>query len=167
MNAGREFSPSALPLDVFESKFKKWLKFHTTLLMAATIHALRLPEDLSRASSHILRVRLAVREDRLVAGDFKRYFSIDVAEVVDQHIAKKLGNEWCTRLEQLRDMRVRCEAAGRGTVAAVALECKPIGVQIIPLGSLENLEPIRVLNDWKFILTRGVTDGTLFTYFGY
>ena len=57
------------------------------------------------------------------------------------------------------------ETARRGSVAAVALECKPLAMQIVPFGSLKDLGPLKIQQNWKQILIKDVENGKRLTRF--
>lgn len=44
-------------------------------------------------------------------------------------------------------------------MAAVALECAPLAMQIVPFGSLKDLSPLKIQQNWKEILIRYVENG--------
>ena len=52
-------------------------------------------------------------------------------------------------------------------MAAVALECKPLAMQIVPFGSLKDLGPLRIQQNWKQILIKDVENGKRLTRFGW
>jgi len=104
--------------------------------------------------------------DQLDTGEHKQCFSVELVEVVDQTTARLLGGVWPDSLDKLKEIRLGCEGSGRGTVAAITLEIKPLGIRFIPIGSLRGLGQVRVHNDWKAVLRRHVEDGKEFTYFG-
>jgi len=147
------------------SKFTRWLAFHVPTLIAATIHALSLPEDILRASSHILRVKISLREREPEAPQHSRLFAIELAEVVEQSVARSWGGHWPVSIHSLTQMRLTCEAEGRGTVAAVVLESDELGVQIVPVGSLKDLRGIQRTPLWKTTLLAYVEKGTKYANF--
>src|SRR6266567_199845 len=55
--------PDGITLVDLDQKLEKWVKFHNSLLMAATIHALSLPRDIKRAKMFLLRVQVSYRPD--------------------------------------------------------------------------------------------------------
>ena len=53
---------------------------------------------------------------------------------------------WCGVVQQLDFLKDESEAKHLGTVAGIGIECPPLGVQLVPVGSLENLEGVDVLH---------------------
>jgi splicing suppressor protein 51 len=74
---------------------------------------------------------------------------------------------WPESLNDLKSLREENEKSGRGTVAAIGVVCPPLGVQIVPFGSLKDLSSLQVLPHWKDTLIRDVENGKKFTRFGY
>ena len=66
---------------------------------------------------------------------------------------------WQRLLQQLNYLRDESEAKNLGIVAGIAIECPPLGVQLVPVGSLENLDGVEVLTSWKEILRRNIESG--------
>jgi len=64
-----------------------------------------------------------------------RSSSLDDAFTIDIEEAKKMGPVWTASIEHVDTMRAESEASRRGSVAAVALECKRLAMQIVPFGS--------------------------------
>jgi splicing suppressor protein 51 len=125
--------------------------------MAATIHALSLPRDIKRAKMFLLRVKVSYRPDH--GGSPSKFFRVNDAFLIDIEEAKKLGSVWTQSIEHVDAMRVEGEALRRGSVAAVALECAPLAMQIVPFGSLRDLGPLKIQQNWKEILIREVENG--------
>jgi splicing suppressor protein 51 len=73
---------------------------------------------------------------------------------------------WPESLTDLNKLREENEESGRGTVAAIGVICPPLGVQIVPFGSLKNLNSLQVVPHWKDTLIRDVENGRKFTRFG-
>ena len=95
----------------------------------------------------------------------KRFLFLN-AQVIEIAEAQKLPAPWPESLEQLATLREESESKSRGTVAAVAIECLPLGVQFVPFGSLRDLSVLKILPDWKDILRRDLENGKRFTRFG-
>jgi splicing suppressor protein 51 len=125
--------------------------------MAATIHALSLPRDIKRAKMFFLRVKVSYRPDH--GGVPSKFFRVNDAFLIDIEEAKKLGSVWTRSVEHVDGMRAEGEALRRGSVAAVALECAPLAMQIVPFGSLKDLSPLKIQQNWKEILIRYVENG--------
>ncbi|CAA7261200.1 unnamed protein product [Cyclocybe aegerita] len=140
-----------------DQKLEKWVKYHNALLMAATIHALALPRDIRRSQTYMLRVKLAYRPDH--GGVSSKYFRVLDASVIDFETAKTFGKIWVASIDQITKLRTDSETMRRGTVAAVALECAPLAMQIVPFGSLRDLSPLVIQQQWKEILIRDVEAG--------
>jgi len=155
--------PEGVTLVDLDQKLEKWVKFHNSLLMAATIHALSLPRDIKRAKIFLLRVQVSYRPDH--GGVPAKFFRVDDAFTIDIEEAKKMGPVWTASIEHVDTMRAEGEASRRGSVAAVALECKPLAMQIVPFGSLRDLSPLKIQQNWKQILIRDVENGKRFTRF--
>jgi splicing suppressor protein 51 len=92
-----------------------------------------------------------------------RFINARVIEIAE---AQKLPAPWPESLEQLATLREESESKQRGTVAAVGIECPPLGVQFVPFGSLRGLSPLKILPNWKDILKRDIETGKKFTRFG-
>lgn len=88
-----------------------------------------------------------------------KFFRVDDAFLIDIEEAKKLGSVWTLSIEHVDGMRAESEALRRGTVAAVALECAPLAMQIVPFGSLKDLSALKIQQNWKEILIRYVENG--------
>lgn len=155
--------PQGLTISDFDQKLEKWVRFHNILLMAATIHALGLPRDIKRSRSYMLRVKVSYREDH--GGVTSKLFRLDDADVIDFDSARALGGVWPQSIEQLKSIREESEAQRRGSVAAVALECEPLAMQVVPFGSLRDLSPLKIQKDWKEKLRRGIESGKKLTRF--
>ena len=147
-----------------DQRLRKWVKFHNSTLMAATIHALALPRDITRSRTHVLGVKAHHRMDG-VDNPAKRFILID-ARVIEIMEAQKFPAPWPEALKQLAAMREESESRQRGMIAAVAIECPPLCVQFVPFGSLRDLNRLKILPDWKEILKRDVESGKRFTRFG-
>ena len=64
-----------------DQRLEKWVRFHNSTLMAATIQALRLPADLGRARTHLLYVALEQRGADEHAGQPGKFFRVRDAYV--------------------------------------------------------------------------------------
>ncbi|KAF8953213.1 hypothetical protein BDZ97DRAFT_1767613 [Flammula alnicola] len=147
--------PPGITLLELDQMLERWVKFHNSLLMAATIHALALPRDIKRSRSYMLRV------PRVAA----KYFRVDDASVIDMDSGRALGGVWPESIDHINRMREESESLRRGTIAAVALECEPLAMQVVPFGSLRDLSPLRIQQSWKEILIKDVENGKRFTRF--
>jgi len=155
--------PPGMTLVELDQKLEKWVKFHNSLLMAATIHALSLPRDLKRARQYLLRVKVSWRPDN--GGVAAKFFRVDDAFLIDMESARAKGGVWPPSIDHVVKLREESEAMRRGTVAAVALECEPLAMQIVPFGSLRDLSPLRIQQQWKETLIRIAESGRRFTRF--
>ena len=158
------FLPPGVTFAELDHRLEKWVKFHNSTLMAATIHALALPRDLTRSRTYVLRMTVRARTDH--NGVTGKFFRVTDAQVIEIAEAQRWPPPWPESLEQLALLREESESKRRGTVAAIGVECPPLGVQLVPFGSLRDLSPLRILSDWKDILRRDVEDGKKFTRFG-
>ncbi|KAH7929998.1 hypothetical protein BV22DRAFT_1079996 [Leucogyrophana mollusca] len=156
--------PDGLTLSQLDQRLEKWIKFHSPTLMGATIHALGLPRDLSRASTHVVRTQLAIRTDH--GGSPAKFFRIREVEAIPIEEAKKLRDPWRESLEDFQKMREESEAMGRGTVAAMGVVCPPLGVQMVPFGSLTDLSLLPKVPQWKEVLIKDVENGKKYGRFG-
>lgn len=146
-----------------DQKLEKWVKFHSSLLMAATLHALELPRDVTRSRSYMLHLEVFYHPDH--TGINARAFRFINASVIDMASAEALGEIWVNSVKQIRELREESEAKGLGTVVAVALECKPLAVQVVPFGSIRDLSRLKIQPRWKDILKRDIESGRKFTRF--
>lgn len=167
--------PPGLNIDVHVLTFKeideslrRWTKFHDFLLMAATVHALDLPRDSTRSRTHVLWLTLTHRDN--AADSPARSFRITDANVVAISDVALLGRdqEWKNILGLLSGMRKRSKAAGTGEVGVVVIECPPLGLQILPVGSLMECYAAgkHVFSDWKSRLIKYVEIGEKVLQFG-
>lgn len=152
--------------EIMNESLRRWVKFYDFVLMAATIHALDLPKDISRATTHALWLTLHHKGTPLSPPS--KNFRIDDANVVAvSDIALLREGEWSETLQLFSAMRDRSRAAEQGEVAMVIIECLPLGIQIVPVGSvLEGHLKGQVLLDWKDILIRSVENGEKVVQFG-
>ncbi|KAF9461706.1 hypothetical protein BDZ94DRAFT_1283392 [Collybia nuda] len=156
--------PPGVTFVELDNRLEKWIKFHNSTLMAATIHALSLPLDLTRSKTHVLQMSVRPRTDH--NGVAAKFFRIIDASVIEISAAQQYPPPWPESIEQLAALREESEGKQRGTVAAVGIECPPLGVQFVPFGSLRNLSALRILPDWKEIVIRDVERAKKFTKFG-
>ena len=155
--------PEGLTLTELDEKLGKWVKVQNSLLMAATIHALSLPRDLKRSHSYMLRVTVGYRPDN--DGVPAKFFRVNDAKIIDFVSARALGGVWPVSIDHIVKRREESENARRGTVAAIGLECDPLPMQVVPFGSLRDLSPLRIQQNWKEILINDVETGKKFTRF--
>lgn len=155
-----------MTLKELDTRLEKWISWHNPTLMGATIHALSLPTDINRARTHVLHVTVRPRPLAEHSGKVSKYFKITAAEPLEVATAMTYDAPWPESLEALQSMREEQEASGRGTVAAIGVICKPLGVQIVPFGSLKRLSSLQVLPNWKEYMVNDTTNGKKFTKFG-
>lgn len=153
-----------MTLTDLDQRLEKWIKFHNSTLMAATIHALALPRDIKRSRTHIVRMQVSYREDN--NGAPGKFFRVDRAEAIEMDEARRLGGAWPESLVQIGKLREESEKRRMGTVAAIGVECYPLAVQIVPFGSLRDLSPLEIVKDWEQVLKRDVQNAKKFTKFG-
>jgi splicing suppressor protein 51 len=156
--------PQGITLTDLDQRLEKWIKFHNSTLMAATIHALALPRDIKRSRTHIVRMQVSYREDN--NGAPGKFFRVDGAEAIEMDEARRLGGAWPESLVQIGKLREESEKRRMGTVAAIGVECYPLAVQIVPFGSLRDLSPLEIVKDWEQVLKRDVQNAKKFTRFG-
>jgi len=159
--------PDGITLKELDTRLEKWISWHNPTLMGATIHALSLPTDINRARTHVLNVTVRPRPLSEHGGKVSKYFKIITAEPLEVATAMTYSEPWPESLRWLQNMREEQEASGRGTVAAIGVTCKPLGVQIVPFGSLKSLSSLQVLPKWKDTMINDTTNGKKFTRFGY
>lgn len=153
-----------MSLTELDTRLEKWIKFHNPTLMGACIHALALPRDITRSRSHVLHLKVRPRTDH--GGSAAKYFRVVEAEPIEIAQAMSYSPPWPESLNDLKNLREESEQSGRGTVAAIGIVCFPLGVQIIPFGSLKGLNTLRVLPTWKNTLIQDVENGKKFSRFG-
>jgi mitochondrial splicing suppressor protein 51 len=158
--------PDGLTLCDLDQRLEKWVKFHNATLMCATIHALRLPRDITRTRTHVLSIFITPRLDHRDAPG--KYFRVRFAEPLTIAEAKEKPAPWPQSIAQIETMRQESEEMGRGTVAAACLDCPMLGMQVVPFGSMgAQLSKIQVLDNWMDHLIRDVENGKKFTQFGH
>jgi splicing suppressor protein 51 len=157
--------PDGLSLVELNNRLAKWVKYHTATLMDATIHALNAPKDFTRIRSHLLRVHVSPRSDH--GGSPGKYFRIVDATVVSFADAWNFMPPWPDGLMHFSKLREESDRLKRGGVAMIGLECPPLGMQVVPFGSItKDIKQARVLHNWKDILTRDIENGRRMTWFG-
>ncbi|KAM5544088.1 hypothetical protein V8D89_002274 [Ganoderma adspersum] len=144
-----------------DQRLEKWVRFHNSTLMAATIQALRLPADLGRARTHLLYVALAPRGTEEHAGQPGKFFRVRDAYVVPVDEALHKPAPWPESIAQLHGMADEMERGGHGTVAAAMIECPPLAVQTVPFGSMtERALKKEMLHDtWKSFFMNHIEQG--------
>ncbi|KAH9838731.1 uncharacterized protein C8Q71DRAFT_856660 [Rhodofomes roseus] len=148
--------PNGISLHELDQRLEKWVRWQHPTLMWATIHALRLPDDLARARTHVLHVRLQARADH--ADATAKFFRVLDASVVPVADALAFREPWPASLAALRDMQEDSETMGRGRIAACMVECDRLAVQTVPFGSIRNLKyPVELR--WKEALIQDVESG--------
>lgn len=138
--------------------------------MSTTIHALNLPRDNTRSTTHILWLRLIHRDN--LEGPPSRFFRVADADVVAISEVPSMGKgydrEWKESIGFVSAMRKRSKLAGTGEVAAVVIECPPLGLQILPVGSLmDGYSKKEVFPNWKHMLIDYVEKGEKVLQFGF
>lgn len=156
--------PDGISLYELDLRLEKWVRFHNPTLMAATLHALRLPLSMASVRTYVLHVILEPRSDH--GGSAGKYFRVKRAAPVEIALARSWKEPWPSSLDALREMQEDSERLKRGYVTAAMIECLPLAVQTIPFGSIKNLGGMGVLSNWEDILIRDVEKGKKFTHFG-
>jgi splicing suppressor protein 51 len=154
-----------MTLKELDTRLEKWIKFHNPTLMGACIHALALPRDITRSRTHVLHLKVVPRIDH--GGSASKYFRVISAEPLAIAEAMTYSAPWPESLDGLKKLREESESNGLGTVAAIGIVCLPLGVQIVPFGSLKRLSSLQVVSHWKETLISDVENGKKFTRFGY
>ncbi|KAI0788283.1 hypothetical protein C8Q74DRAFT_671698 [Fomes fomentarius] len=144
-----------------DQRLERWVRFHNPTLMAATIQALRLPLDVSRARTHLLYVTLSPRGEAEHGGNAGKYFRVEDAVVIELDDAARRPSPWPESISQLSQMADEMERNGMGTVAAAMIECPPLAVQTVPFGSMtERALRKEMLHDtWKTFFMAHVEQG--------
>lgn len=162
------FDTFALTFQEMDELLRRWIKYHSFLLMATAIHALELPRDSTRSKTHTLWLKLTHRQNTLDSPG--KHFRIAHANVVAISEVALLGKdqEWKDILGLLSRMRDRSKIAGTGDVAVVVVECPPLGLQILPVGSLMEhyVADKHTFPDWRKRLIQYVERGEKIVQFG-
>ncbi|EPQ54266.1 hypothetical protein GLOTRDRAFT_78210 [Gloeophyllum trabeum ATCC 11539] len=148
--------PDGISLYELDKRLEKWVKFHSNLMMWATVNALDLYSDISLSRKQVLYIKLEARRDH--DGSPGKYFRATDAYPVDVEDAKTWPAPWPESLDQVRQLQDESESMNRGSCAAAMVECKQLAVQTVPFGSLKNLKGPRLLN-WKEELLRDIENG--------
>jgi mitochondrial splicing suppressor protein 51 len=158
--------PDGMDLPELNSRLADWIKFHKGTLMVCSYHALSLPTDISRTKTHIMHVIVEPRADH--GRNPAKYFRVKTATVPSYAEAMGYGPPWPWSIQKLKEMREESEKAGRGTETAAGVECPPLGVQMVPFGSIfaKDLKRTKVLQNWQDVLKRDVEEGKRLTRFG-
>ncbi|KDQ06990.1 hypothetical protein BOTBODRAFT_149392 [Botryobasidium botryosum FD-172 SS1] len=153
--------PDGISMYELDQRLEKWIKLHRTTLMTTCIHALRLPEDLSRARSHVLYLKLRACANDEHEGSARKYFAVEDAYPVAVAEAQSWKDPWPESLQQLQALRNSDQARSSGEVAAVMVECSPLAVQTVPFGSIKGLH-FAVVSEWKEVLIAHIRAGRHF-----
>lgn len=159
--------PDGISMFELDQRLEKWVKFHSPTMMAAVLHALRIPEDLNRARQYVLYIKLLPRSRGEHGGVPAKFFKVDDAYPVSVEEAMGWPSPWMESLVSLRNMQDESERKGRGRGTAAMVECPPLAVQTVPFGSLmDNMKELGIMEDWKSIMTKDIEKGKRFTFFG-
>ncbi|KDQ10965.1 hypothetical protein BOTBODRAFT_136248 [Botryobasidium botryosum FD-172 SS1] len=142
--------PDEVTMSELDQRLEKWINLHRPPLMNISYHALRLPEDLSRARTHVLYIKLRARPIAEHGGSPGRYFAVEDAYPLAITEAVTRGVPWPESIQQLRTLQ--SQARARGETAGIMVECPPLGVQIVPVGSIAFFESSKVVPEWKEVL---------------
>ncbi|KDQ06991.1 hypothetical protein BOTBODRAFT_181053 [Botryobasidium botryosum FD-172 SS1] len=151
--------PDGISMYELDQRLEKWVRLHKTTLLATCIHALRLPDDVSRARSHVLYLRLRACASDEHGGSARKYFAVEDAYPVAVAEARLWDDPWPGSLQQLQTLRNSDQARSTGEVTAVMVECSPLAVQTVPFGSLKGF-PFAVVPEWKQVLIAHVKAGS-------
>ncbi|RDX46261.1 hypothetical protein OH76DRAFT_1407172 [Lentinus brumalis] len=144
-----------------DQRLEKWVRWHSGTLMAATVQALRLPEDVTRAHTHLLYVKLEPRSEAEHQGATGKYFRVVDVDVIEMEDGLRRPSPWPESIMQLRDLGMDAIRNRRGYVAAAMVECEPLCVQTVPFGSMTQ-DALRreVLHDtWKQFFIKHIEEG--------
>ena len=144
-----------------DQRLEKWVRFHNSTLMAGTIQALRLPEDVSRAHTHVLYILLEPRPYSEHNGEVGKFFRAVETEVVSIQDGMRKKAPWPGSLMQLSHIADDMERSGNGTVAAAIIECPPLQVQTVPFQSVSQsaLRGEIVRDTWKSFFIQHIEQG--------
>lgn len=152
--------PDGMDLSELNDRLAEWIKFHHETLMVCSYHALSLPTDIGRTSTHIFRVIVEPRTDH--GGNPAKYFRVTSASAPLITEAAEYDEAWASGISVLKQMREDSERAGRGTETAVGIECDPLTVQLVPFGSIfagSESTQLEVLPHWEDILKKDIEQG--------
>jgi len=144
-----------------DQRLEKWIQLHKTTLLTTCIHALRLPEDLSRARTHVMYLKLRACANDEHGGSARKHFAVEDAYPVVVAEAEAWKAPWPESLQQLRVLQDSDQARSSGEVAAVMVECPPLAVQTVPFGSLKDLN-FAVVPEWREVLVAHIKAGRHF-----
>ncbi|KAJ3503519.1 hypothetical protein NLJ89_g8393 [Agrocybe chaxingu] len=142
-------TPNGMTVLEYHDELTQWIHSYQSDLLAAVIHSLELPRDITHSETHILRMRIAQPppEDHAHGP-----FHLLHAEVMQISAASELGGLWTSTLRHFTEMRNATLAAGGPPSAAICVECEPFDLQLIPFGSLKHLDTLKVNRQWLDVL---------------
>ncbi|KAI0667954.1 hypothetical protein C8Q78DRAFT_954843, partial [Trametes maxima] len=149
-----------ISLREFDLRLERWIKYHQSTLLAAAWHALRLPEDVTRANEHVLYVKLEARPWADHSGAAAMFFRVNSAEAWEWRKGEEMDPPWPGMMKQFRAMQAQSEEKGSGYTVAVMVQCSPLKVQAVPLGSQwPQSGPGAVNENWKAVFVNRVERG--------
>ncbi|KAI0648661.1 hypothetical protein C8Q79DRAFT_904985, partial [Trametes meyenii] len=149
-----------ISLREFDLRVERWVKYHQSTLLAAAWHALRLPEDITRTTTHLLYVKLEARPWADHSGLAAKFFRIDSAEAWTWQQGEEMEQPWPAMMQQFRVLQAHSEEKGAGYTVAVMVQCLPLKVQAVPLGSQwPHSGPNAVNENWKAVFVNRVERG--------
>lgn len=158
--------PDGISLYELDQRLEKWIQFHRATLLSACIHALRLPDDIARAQTHLLFIKVRACAQDEHGGSARKHFAILDAYPVEVAEALTWKEPWPESIEQLRLLQATGMSKSSGAVAGVMIECPPLAVQTVPFGSIKGLEFL-VVPDWKDVLIAHTKAGKHFQNMSY
>lgn len=164
-DATPDLVPGGVSLYELDQRLEKFIRFHSSALMGATLHAVRAPEDLNNLRKNVLYVKLEAREDH--GGLPSNFFRVVEAYPVSTQDGMRKPSPWPESLLQLRAIQDDSEKEKKaGVVGAALVECPPLAVQTVPFGSVKDVDGVEILDDWKDKLVDYVEQGKKVTVFG-
>lgn len=127
-------------------------------MIAAAVHALGLIQDPGRLTTHVLRITLTARCRQESPS---KSFWLHDAKVISLLDPDWRGTEWSTVLELLGAMSICGETKDVGILPGVVIECPPLGLHVLPIGSrvITGLIGKGMRSSWKQILIDSVHRG--------
>lgn len=150
-----------MTLPELDQRLEKWIHYHSPTIMAATIHALRIPEDFTNLKTRVLHIIVSPRTDH--DGRPAKYFRVREAKAYSVEEARRFPAPWAESIDNIEQMREESERMKRGSVAFAGVTCPPLGVQMVPFGSMRRMSEIQVVSNWKERLVRDVEQGKKFS----
>jgi splicing suppressor protein 51 len=151
--------PSGISWVDLDTKLEQWVKHFGTVLMYSTIHALKLPLFFPRARTHLLYLELLYKSEN--GGNVGRFFDLDKVDVMLAEAVARTDSVARLNVDRLKAMSDENERDGKGLVSGVALLCKPLKVQMVPIGSITptGMKRTKWVGSWEQNLRRCIETG--------